>query len=75
VNVVCCHMEVSTTDRSLVQKSPMDVRREFCVLSEISATGRSLVQRSPMDVCRDFCLLSSKDLCDGLIRRSEESYG
>ena len=47
----------------------------FCQV-EVSATGCSLVQRSPMDVCLfECCVLSGRGLCDGLITRTEESYG
>jgi hypothetical protein len=54
VNVVCCEVEVSTTGRSLLQSSPMDVCLLWvlCVCHvEVSATGWSLVQRSPMNDC------------------------
>ena len=33
VSVVCCQVEVSAKGWSLVQRSPMDVCRECCVLS------------------------------------------
>jgi hypothetical protein len=34
VSVVCCQVEVSTTDWSLVQKSPTDCDASFCVIKK-----------------------------------------
>jgi hypothetical protein len=39
VSVVCCQVEVSTTDRSLVQRSPTDCGASLCVIKKPRTRG------------------------------------
>jgi len=40
VSVVCCEVEVSATDWSLVQRSPTDCGASLCVIKQTSKTRR-----------------------------------
>jgi hypothetical protein len=44
----------------------------FCDRSRVGIAVSNLSGGS--DVCRECCVFSSRDLCDGLIARPEESY-
>ena len=48
-----------------------------CCQVEVSATRADHSSRGVlwMSVCCDCCVLSGRGLCDGLITRTEESYG
>jgi hypothetical protein len=69
VSVVCCQVEVSATDRSLVQRSPTK-----CGVSECDR--EALIMRRAWPT-RGSCAMENKTfcgLCDELITRPEESY-